>query len=277
MTDAPPYADARLLALVETWRHACESFVALARSLPEETWETPTDLAGWSVKDNVAHTAHLEAVLAGAPEETLEVPPASHVTGPMGYYTEQGVVARRGRTMHELVDELAAAVVTRHDALLRDPPTDAGAPASKTPGDVGWSWATLLGNRPFDVWMHEQDVRRAVGRPGGYDGPAAAHAIGTLGRALPMVVGKRAGAPVGTTVRLVVPEAERDWTVAIGDDGRGGFVDPSEATADVTLRLSSEAFVVLGGGRRDPGAVDVGLEGDEELGRRVLAALAVTP
>ena len=73
MTDAAqPQAtraqpDARLARLVEIWHEACADFVALAREIPREQWDLPTDLAGWSVKDNVAHTAHLEAVLAGAP------------------------------------------------------------------------------------------------------------------------------------------------------------------------------------------------------------------
>ena len=48
--------------------------------------------------------------------------------------------------------------------------------ASPTPifGGVPWNWRTLLRNRPLDVWMHEQDVRRAVGRPGGMDTVAGA-------------------------------------------------------------------------------------------------------
>ena len=47
----------------------------------------------------MAHTAHLEAVLAGAPEETVEVPDGAHVKGLTGHYTEQGVLARRDRDM----------------------------------------------------------------------------------------------------------------------------------------------------------------------------------
>ena len=73
------------------------------RAIPESDWHRPTDLAGWDVKDNVAHAAHLEAVLAGTPEETLEVPDAPHVKGAMNYYCEQGVLARRDRDMAELV------------------------------------------------------------------------------------------------------------------------------------------------------------------------------
>src|SRR6476620_9615307 len=136
--------DARLIQLIETWHGACTDFVALARELPPEEWDLPTDLEGWSVKDNVAHTAHLEAVLAGAPEETVEVAAAPHLRGMMGYYTEQGVVARRERDMASIVAEIEQAVATRYAALRADPPTDPKAVPPKTPGDVPWDFQTLL-------------------------------------------------------------------------------------------------------------------------------------
>jgi uncharacterized protein (TIGR03083 family) len=266
----------RLADLVETWREEVAAFVALARDLPEEQWDLPTDLAGWSVKDNVAHTAHLEAVLAGAPEETVEVAEAEHVNGLMSLYTEQGVLARRGRPVAELADEIETSAATRYAALQAQPPTDSRARPPKTPGDVPWDFGTLLSNRPLDVWMHEQDIRRATGRPGGYDSGASRHVIRTFGRALPMVVGKRVAPPAGTTVQVDVPEAGQSWTVVVGDDGRAAAVDPVEHPT-VRITLTAEDFVVLAGGRRGVDATSPKIEGDAALGAAVLARLAVTP
>jgi uncharacterized protein (TIGR03083 family) len=276
MTDGPPAGDPRLVGLVPLWKQACDDFVALVRSLPEEQGDLATDLPGWSVRDNVAHTAHLEAVLAGAPEETIEVAEAPHLVGLQNYYTEQGVLARRDRDLAELADEIEASVAARYAELQADPPVDPAAPAPRTPGGVGWSTLTLLTNRPLDVWMHEQDVRRAVDRPGGYDTPVATHVTGVFGQALPMVVGKRLAPPPGTTIRLVVPEAGRDWTVAVGDDGRAAFAEGVEPT-DVTVTLGTEDYVVLSGGRRGAETTTPTISGDEALGRQLLAALAVTP
>src|SRR5690348_9719471 len=197
MTDA-----SRLAQLIDTWRQAIAEFVALARDIPEDQWDLPTDLEGWTVKDNVAHTAHLESVLAGGPEETEPVEDAPHVKGLSGLYTEQGVAARRGRDMTSLADEIEDAAGRRQAALQDDPPTDGSAPASRTPAGVPWTTERLLSNRPLDVWMHEQDIRRAIGRPGGFDTPAARHTIEVLGAALPMVVGKRVQPPAGTTVSV---------------------------------------------------------------------------
>lgn len=272
--DARP--DPRLLQLVEVWHSACDEFVALVRDLPREQWALSTDLDGWTVKDNVAHTAHLEAVLAGAPEETIQVDEAPHVKSLMGYYTEQGVLARRGRDMDALADEIEQAVERRYAALLAEPPVDGSARPAKTPGDVPWDLRTLLSNRPFDVWMHEQDIRRAVGRPGGYERAAAQHVLTVLGRGLPMVVGKRVAPAPGTVVRVSVPEAALSWTVAVGDDGRAAPAD-HRAPATATVELGAEDFVVLAGGRRGPERTSPVIEGDEDLARRLLESLVVTP
>jgi len=271
MTDA-----SRLAQLVETWKAAIAEFVALARDIPADQWDLPTDLDGWSVKDNVAHTAHLESVLAGAPEETVPVDEAPHIKDISGYYTEQGVLARRGRDIAALADEIEQAAATRAAALEADPPTDGTAPPPRTPGGVPWNNDTLLNNRPLDVWMHEQDIRRAIGRPGGYDTPAAVHALRRLAVALPMVVGKRVAPPVGTAVRIDLTDAPGSWSVAIGEDGRAARVE-RVAEPTVLIRLSAEDFVVLAGGRRPLEATSPSYAGDKELGRKVLENLAVTP
>lgn len=266
----------RLADLVEVWRAAIAELVALLREVPEDQWDLPTDLEGWSVKDNAAHTAHLESVLAGAPEETVPVAEAPHIKDLSGFYTEQGVLARRERDMASLADEIEQAAAARIAELEANPPTDGAAAPPRTPGGVGWNYQTLLSNRPLDVWMHSQDIRRAIGRPGGYDGAPAAHAISKFGGALAMVLGKRVAPPTGTSVRIDVPEAGQTWTAQIGEDGRASFV---EAIDDPTVRitLSAEDFVVLAGGRRPVEATHPTYAGDDELGRAVLSHFAVTP
>ncbi|MCZ4498678.1 MAG: hypothetical protein JWQ74_1231 [Marmoricola sp.] len=271
MTDAP-----RLAELVETWREAVAEFVALARDLPEDQWHRATDLDGWSVKDNVAHTAHLEGILAGAPEETVDIGSPPHVKGMLGAYTEQGVVARRDRDMAALAEEIERAAAFRYAELQASPPTDAKGAPPRTPAGIPWDNNTLLGNRPLDVWMHEQDIRRAIGRPGGYDGAAARFAVTKLGGALPMVLGKRVAPPIGTSVRIDLADADLSWAVAIGEDGRAGAVDGLDA-ATVRITLSAEDFIVLAGGRRPLEATTPTYDGDATLGRAVLANFSVTP
>jgi uncharacterized protein (TIGR03083 family) len=266
----------RMAAYVDVWWQAVDDFTLLLEQVPAEQWSTPTDLAGWDVHACAAHTAHLESVLAGGPEETLEFDVPPHVRGLLGLYTEQGVVARRDRTPDELINEIRESCTTRRTVLLEDPPTDGSVRPTPIFGGVDWSWERLLRNRPLDVWMHDQDVRRATGHPGGLDSPAAQHTADYLLESLGMVLAKRAAAPPGSTL---VAEVDGSEPAGFGvDDGGKGRPLP-ELPADPTVRLTMdrEAFVVLAGGRRTAADVSVLVAGDEELAARILASMAVTP
>ena len=259
---------------VDLWWQSINDFTALLELVPVEQWSTPTDLPGWDVHAVASHVAHLEGVLAGSPEETVTVGDPPHARGLMGLYTEQGVVARKDRTPDELINEIRAAATARHTALLTEPPTDGAQKPDLIFGGVPWDWRQLLRNRPLDVWMHEQDVRRAVGQPGGMDSAAAGHTAEYLTESLGFVLAKRIGAAAGTSVALEVAGCP---TVAyvVNDAGRGEQLAdvPSETTA--RLAMDRETFILLAGGRRAPG--DIQVTGDQELGRQVVDAFHVTP
>jgi uncharacterized protein (TIGR03083 family) len=274
--------------LVVVWSSACADFSALAKKLDDLEWSLPTDCPGWSVQDIVAHAAALEAELAGdtAPpavdESAAQISAAhveaAHIKNGRGAYTESGVLARRDRTPAQLIAEFDDAVERRTAQLAAEPLDDPDATPPLTPGHAPWSWATLLRNRPVDIWVHEQDIRRAVGRPGGVDGAAARHTQETFGAALPFVVAKRAGVSPGSTVIVDVtgPVSEL-YVVAVDPRGRGSLVDVEPPEPVARLTMNSETFTILGAGRRDPAALPVKIEGDEDVAHRVMAAMAVTP
>ncbi|WP_235737036.1 maleylpyruvate isomerase family mycothiol-dependent enzyme [Nocardioides alcanivorans] len=268
MTDAE-----ELAGYIAVWKRSVDDFIALMEEVPAAEWSRTTDLEGWDVHAVVAHIAHLEALLAGARHDELEIGEPPHVKSPMGIFTEQGVVARRDRTPDELLDEIRAAVRSRAAALDAAPPTDGSVPAPGLFGAIGWNQRTLLRNRPLDVWMHEQDVRRAIGRPGNLDGPAAHHVSSYLMESLGFAVAKRAGAPAGTTVVLEV-DGVGTTAVRVNDSGRAEQVEPP---ADPTVRLAMPVadHVVLAGGRSAPADVRIG--GDRDLADRILAVMGVTP
>ncbi len=264
----------RLQSYVETWRTCCADLVALGRGLDADEWDRPSGLPGWTVADVYAHTAHLEAVLAGTPHEEVELPDSPHARGAAGLYTEQGVHARRGQAREQLLDELEAAVEQRTRLLHDDPPTDGRAKADGAPGD--WDWDTLLSNRVVDVWMHEQDVRRAVGRPGGMDSPGARHVVGAFLRGMPIVLGKRVGLGDDQTVVLDLVDAGTLVPFAV-EDGKVRMQDAAPGSPTTQLRMTAETFTVLCGGRHDPADVQVEVLGDVDLASRILPAMALTP
>ena len=272
----------RLARLVDTWLSAAGDAVALLRELDDAEWARPTDLPGWDVRAVAAHLAHLESELAGNPQPDVEVPDAPHVRGLMGQYTERGPLARAGWSTAQIIDELEQSVESRRRALEADPPSDGSAPGPGFAGAIGWSWETLLSNRPLDLWMHEQDIRRATGRPGHLDSPGARHTGTVFSASFPFVLGKKVKTAPGTTAVLTVtdgPYADRPLVLAatVGDDGRGRALSEEPTSPDVRLTLTFEDWTVLAGGRRGRADVAATVQGDTALGERLLDAMAVTP
>ena len=267
---------AELASYVEIWWQAVNDFLDLLESIPEEEWDTPTDLPGWDVRAVAAHVAHLESILAGAAEETAEVGEPPHVTGLMGLYTEIGVVNRRAATPDAIINEIREATTARHTTLVSDMPSDGTAKPSVIFGGVPWDWRTLLRNRPIDIWMHEQDVRRAVGRPGGMDTAPANHTVGILADRLGFVLAKKVGAEPGTTLVLHV-EGFEPYAFVVNDDGRGERLPATLEQPTVELAMDRESFIRLAGGRRAAEPDALRISGDHELAERVLANFATTP
>jgi hypothetical protein len=157
-------------------------------------------------------------------------------------------------------------------------PLDPTAPGDGLAALAGWDWSTLLSNRVLDQWMHQQDIRRAVDKPGGLAGSGGAHAMAVFSRSIPFVLGKRVAPPPGTTVVLGVSgEHPATLAAAVGDDGRATRLGevPAEPTAHIGMDF--ETFIVLSGGRRTPEQVTTTVTGDADLADAVLANLAVTP
>lgn len=268
----------RLSGYVAAWRNAADDVVTLLRSLDDADWSRPTDLPGWDVKGVASHLAHLESELSGVKQKRVELPNREHLTAPSSMYTELGLIAREDMTGAQITDELEESVRSRHEQLLADPPTDGKADPPRTPGKIGWNWETLLSNRVVDVWMHGQDIRRAVGRPGGMNTPGAEHTVATFVFAFPYAVGKRVAPPAGTTAVLdVTGVSPVHLAVEVNESGRAVPLTHAPEKPTVSLRMDVETFIVLAGGRRPAADLPVEVEGDAELGRQILEAMAVTP
>jgi hypothetical protein len=132
--------------------------------------------------------------------------------------------------------------------------------------------------RVFDSWVHEQDVRRALDRPGGDGNLASAIALDRVQGAMPFVVGKKAGCTDGTAVRFALSgpaDDARAFTIAV--DGGRARLAPDDVSPTVTLSLSNVDFVRLGCGRTTGASVEavggVAVEGDVDVGRSVLGAM----
>lgn len=245
-----------------------ESIDELCSSLTDEEWGFPTDCPGWSVKDNLSHIIGTESMILGREAPSHDPGTKPWIRNPIGANNEIQVDYRRLRSPDEVLAEFREVVAERMKSL-RAMSDDDLAGESWTPIGPG-TVRDLVAIRVMDCWVHEQDMRRAVGKPGDLDGPVAAHAFSRHSGAIPFVVGKKVGAPDGTTV---VIEIEGMPTIAVGVEGkRAKQLDRAPSQSNVTLSMDLETFNRLCCGRGDVAEVAQGvkIEGDEELGKRVV-------
>jgi uncharacterized protein (TIGR03083 family) len=196
MTVAASDDDRALVArLDEVW----SSMTELGTALSEAEWKQPTEVPGWSVQDNFVHISGLEWVLLGRDRPEHDIPEGlEHVKNDVGRSNEVWVDSRRGYSGAEALAEFREITAARLEQL-RGFGADDFAAASWTPTGPG-TVRDLLPFRIFDSWVHEQDMRRAVGRPGNLDSPAADHALGRMNSTLPIDVGKKEGAREGESI-----------------------------------------------------------------------------
>jgi uncharacterized protein (TIGR03083 family) len=253
------------------WSIICD----LLDGLDDAAWSRPV-LPGWDVHDVLAHLIGTERMLAGEqPPDPADIHAGSHVRNAVGEANETWVVALRDRPRGDLLDDFRTVTADRLAKLRAMSSDEFNAPAWTPAGQA--TYARFMQIRVFDCWMHEQDIRAAVGIPGNESGPAAEEALDEVVKALGYIVGKRGRAPDGSSIliRLTGP-VRRDLPVVV--DGRARVVAAIEGEPTASLALPSSLFFRLVGGRDQAeaavGAIELG--GDTGLARQLAMNLAYT-
>jgi uncharacterized protein (TIGR03083 family) len=269
----PMTADALLMDLRDVWG----SLDDLLDSLDDEDWAAPTDCPGWTVQDTVAHVIGTELMMAGRPSPEVEVPDAPHLRNDIGRMNEATVIERRGLRPARVLEEYREVVAEREAAVaaLDQAALDA---ESWTPAGMA-TLGRFLQIRVFDTWIHEQDIRTAVGREGHLEGPSVTRTLAEVTNGIGYVVGKKAGTPDGASVRFSLT-SPAPATIDVVVDGRARVADDLQGKPTATITTDVGTFMRLVAGRRDAaGALADGLvtvSGDAGLADRVLANLGYT-
>ncbi len=266
--------------LVDIWQQALESVADLADGLTDAQWHASTPCPGWTVADIVAHLIDVEQFLAGAPrpDHVPDWEALPHATGDFGRFTEIGVDYRRDRPRSAVVAELREAIATRRVQLDAIPE---GAEVIGIMGRPG-TLERLLRMRIFDAWVHEQDIRAAIGREGGWGTLPAVIAFQQVTTAVPVVWSRTAKAPPGAVVQITVtgPELAAQFQAEVDDTGRGRLCPPVDDPA-VSLSVSWPDLMRLASGRIAVDDVDLRsrmtLTGDRVLADALLPALSIAP
>ncbi|MER6142170.1 maleylpyruvate isomerase family mycothiol-dependent enzyme [Streptomyces sparsogenes] len=263
---------------IDAWTHSVEAISELVNPLVEGEWNRATECPGWSVRDVVSHVIGLECEMLGDPRPIHSLPrDLFHVTSEHARYMEVQVDVRRCHTAPEMTSELEYTII-RRSRQLRNEKRQPDAMV-RWPGGGEVTLEEALQRRAFDVWVHEQDLRRALGRPGNLDSAGASIARDRLLAALPKVVVDDAGAAPGSAVVFDVNgPLEFMRTVRVDAEGRGTIDGSVSLGPTVTLTTDWETYLRLACGRVRAEAVadKLKIEGDQQLAEAILAHFAVT-
>ena len=262
---ASPSDDVDFDHLFGAWESTSSDFADLVTPLSQAEWESPTALPGWTVGDIVAHVGWLEGFLVCRvdPPHTPDWSSLPHVASDFGRVTEIPVDLRRSWTRDEVLNELATNISDHRDMLVtgsHDLTTGAQGPFGPAP------LGRVLRMRTLDTWVHEQDIRDALRRPGHLDSAGAQVTAAQLLPSYGKVWVKLCGAHRGDVLRLQVHEPgvafARD--VVVGEDGRADVIEAQADFATVTLTMDWPTFLNLSCGRGDVAAQRerVTIEGD---------------
>lgn len=297
-----PLPPADVPSFIEAYREVLGTFVGTCDGLREAEWELPTSCPGWTVKDHVAHVVHVESVLAGLAHpaeghtDDLEIRVGSpeHVRHSFGAWMEEGVRAREDLTGPELVQALREVAEIRLAALY-DPDLEMDTPVPSVRGRQD-PFGEVIALRVADIWVHGQDIRAVVDRPGALDSPGAAVFTSYVLSTVPDIVLGLEPVPAPGTV--VILESTGPVTgragVRIGTDAEGapcahelftGHTSAEDDSPDVdespdavtTIMLSTHELTRRAAGRQTAEETAYQVQGDEDLASRVLDALDVTP
>ncbi|MEO9198215.1 MAG: maleylpyruvate isomerase family mycothiol-dependent enzyme [Antricoccus sp.] len=256
-----------------------EEFGALDQlfsEIPDDAWHRPSDLPGWDVQAIAAHVLGTEYMLLGEkPTSTDDASDLAHVHNDIAARNEQWVRTMASDSPQQMRERLVDIVARRSAALTEMTQADFDA-ESWTP--IGQdTYGHFMHIRIFDIWLHEQDIRDAVGIAGHDAGPAVDIALDEIAGALGYIVGRKAKLPSGTTVRISLYGAtERTFLIEVAD--RAKVVDHLNGEATTSIEMTVNEFARLTGGRGEPQRhIDkVSVTGNTELGNQLLRSMAFT-
>jgi uncharacterized protein (TIGR03083 family) len=255
--------------------------IGLLRGLGPDHWHRPTACALWSVRDIAAHLLdddlrRLSFHRDGQPPPPAVIDSEASLIAFINRMNAEWVAVARRLSPRVLVD-LLEVTGPWVEALFRSIDPDA-------PGFWSVAWAGEersahwfdVGRDYTERWLHQQQIRDAVGAPPLTARPWLHPVLELFVRALPHAYRDTTASP-GSTVHLAVEgPAGDDWTLRRDPDGwrlyAGAAPDPSARatmTDDTAWRLFSKGL------HGDAAASRVRLDGDQALGAVVLRALAI--
>jgi uncharacterized protein (TIGR03083 family) len=264
-------------AVTDLLRDEFAAMTDLCWSLTDTQWDQPTCLPGWTVHDVLSHVIGTEAMLLGVPAPPADVSHLGHMRNPVAEANEVWVESMRPLTGDALRARFADVTGRRMVALEAMSQADFDAP-SWTPAGRDETYGRFMRIRHYDCFMHENDIRDAVGQSPRADQPDLRSAMDEVATGLGYIVGRRAALPQGSRVRIDLTGLP-GCTYLVQVDDRATVVDHFDDDPTIGLEMPLSLFLRLTGGRHDRGpghGEQVVITGDRTLGEQLVANLAFT-
>jgi len=238
---------------------------------------TSAVVPAWNVHDMVAHVLHDHARRLSATRDGhhADLPPGSTLPERLNRANDEFVAVAHQLSPRLLIDLI--------DVLGRDLDALWSTQDLQAPADANVSWASHgatprwldLAREYTEYWVHEQQIRDAVGRPGFRTPDVMGPVISTFARALPFTL-REIDRPRDTRVRLRVTGPSGGlWEATRGHHGwrmsgsSGGPATTVEIDQDSFWRLAVRGITV------DVARQRARVDGDAELHQAVTTLLAI--
>ena len=259
--------------LAEEWAAVAE----MCSSLQEPEFMMQSCLPGWTVKDQLSHITGIELMLNGVRAPEVDVSHLTHLKNDVARMGEVWVEDMRSLSGAEVL-QIFLDVTTERLAALQAMTQEQFDAHSWTPVSADETYGRFMRIRHYDTFMHEHDIRQALGLEDRAGPAAIGSALLEIEPSLGYIVGRKAGLPEGSRIRIdLTGEVQRTYLVEVTDRAR--VVDNLSAAASVEVSMPVMVFFRLTGGRCEPSEViaeQVLLAGDQELALQLASNLSFT-
>lgn len=268
--------------LVDLFPGLHAELMGVLRGLDESDWDRPTVCALWSVKDIVAHLLDSALRRLSFGRDRMNAAPTRPIASYadlVGYLNELNAtwVAAARRLSPRILMDLMDVTDPQLHAFFRtlNPHAPAHFGVAWAGEEVSPNWFDI-GREYTERWLHQQQIREAVGAPILSARAWLRPTLDIFVRALPFTY-REVPAPVGQSIGFEIQgDAGGVWTLVRSSQGWQLFVgsDPA-SSARVTLgqeaawKLFSKSLPLEQARRR------VRIEGDARLGQPALTSLAI--
>ncbi|MEX1254712.1 MAG: maleylpyruvate isomerase family mycothiol-dependent enzyme [Dehalococcoidia bacterium] len=258
-----------------------QRLLTLLSGLSPEQWQAPTPCPDWSVKDLTAHILADDLGNLSGGRDGFDGPANCDLSnwGELVAFinerNEEWVRATRRLSPQVLIELLSSSGDRVLDHFRSLDPLALGAPVSWAGPQPAPRWLHVA-REYTERWLHQQQVREAVGAPGLFERRLFAPVLDTFVHALPRTYSE-VSAPEGAHVRVVISgDAGGAWSLVHHEGAWRLFEEiAAEATAEVALDEDTAWRLFTKGISRGAARKRMRRSGDERLALVALDTVAI--